>query len=44
MAWEAIGHIVLAVSGLLPVTILGITITPTLNTIPIIISTLLSFF
>lgn len=42
MAWEAIGHIVFGLSGILPITLLGITITPKLNTIQIIIPALLS--
>lgn len=36
-AWEAIVHASLGLSGLLPITLFGITITPTINTIQIII-------
>lgn len=42
MTWETIGHIFFGFSGILPITILGITITPELNTIQIIIYALVS--
>jgi len=41
-AWEAIAHALLGVSGVLPITLWGITITPKLNTIQIIIPALVS--
>lgn len=48
-AWEAVVHLSLAFSGLLPMTWFGfITLTPTLNTIqifvPAIISVLLAYY
>lgn len=41
-AWEAIVHLSFWLSGNLPITILGITITPTINTIQIIIPAIVS--
>lgn len=41
-AWEAIGHIFFGLSGILPITILGITLTPELNTFQIIVPALVS--
>lgn len=36
-AWEAVGHFMLAFSGLLPLKVWGITVTPTFNTIWILV-------
>lgn len=36
-AWEAVVHLALGLSGVLPLTIFGITITPELNTIQVIV-------
>lgn len=42
-AWEAIVHLALAFSGLLPITTFGIiTLTPTINAIQIIVSAVIS--
>ena len=42
-AWEAIVHLALAFSGLLPITSFGIfTLTPTINAIQIIVSAVIS--
>ena len=47
-AWEAIVHLSFAVSGLLPITWFGITLTPTINTVqiivPAIVSALLAYY
>lgn len=40
--WEAIGHTALAFSGDLPLTVMGITFTPTLNAVIAVAGTLLS--
>ena len=36
-AWETIVHASLGVSGALPITLFGITITPTINTVQIMV-------
>ena len=36
-AWEAIVHLALGLSNVLPLTLFGITITPSMNTIQIIV-------
>lgn len=36
-AWEAVGHLMLAFSGLLPLTVWGVTVTATFNTIWILV-------
>ena len=36
-AWEAVAHVIVAFSGLLPLTIWGITLTHTFNTIWIVV-------
>lgn len=41
-AWEAVVHASLGLSGVLPITLFGITITPTINTIQIIIPAIVS--
>jgi len=41
-AWESIVHLSLATSGNLPITIWGITITETINTVQIIVPALCS--
>jgi len=41
-AWEAIVHASLGLSGVLPISLFGITITPFLNTIQIIVPALIS--
>jgi hypothetical protein len=41
-AWEAIVHATLALSGKLPFTWLGFTITPTINTVQIILPAIIS--
>jgi membrane protein implicated in regulation of membrane protease activity len=47
-AWEAIVHLAFAVSGLLPITWFGITLTPMINTVqiivPAIVSALLAYY
>ena len=43
-AWEAIVHASLGLSGVLPITLFSITVTPGLNTIQIIIPALVSAF
>ncbi len=43
-AWEAIVHASFGLSGVLPITLFGITITPVLNTVQTIIPALLSAF
>jgi hypothetical protein len=43
-AWEAIVHTSLALGGNLPFTWLGFTLTPTFNTIQIILSVIISIF
>jgi hypothetical protein len=47
-AWEAIVHTSLGLGGVLPITLFGITITPTINTIqviiPAIVSVLLAYY
>lgn len=42
-AWEAVMHASLGLSGTLPITLLGFTITTTINTIQIIIPAVVSF-
>lgn len=41
-AWEAIVHASLGLSGVLPLTLFGITISPTINTVQIIIPAVVS--
>jgi hypothetical protein len=41
-AWEAVVHASLGLSGVLPITMFGITLTRTINTIQIIIPAILS--
>ncbi|MFH0949134.1 MAG: hypothetical protein V1802_01455 [Candidatus Aenigmatarchaeota archaeon] len=41
-AWEAIAHASLGLNGVLPLTLFGITITPTINTVQIIIPAVVS--
>ena len=41
-AWEAVVHASLGLSGVLPISLFGITITPFLNTIQIIVPALIS--
>lgn len=41
-AWEAVVHLSLGLSGNLPLAIFGITITPTINTVQIIIPAVIS--
>ena len=36
-AWEALGHLLLAFTGLLPLTVWGITLTPTFNSVWVVI-------
>ncbi|HAU99092.1 MAG: hypothetical protein UX85_C0009G0018 [Candidatus Beckwithbacteria bacterium GW2011_GWB1_47_15] len=36
-AWEAVVHLALGLSGVLPLTLFGFTLTPTINTVQIII-------
>ncbi|MBI2805519.1 MAG: hypothetical protein HYX68_11130 [Planctomycetes bacterium] len=43
-AWEAIGHTALAFSNELPLTLLGITITPNLNALAVFVAAPLSIF
>lgn len=40
--WEAIGHSMLAFSGLLPLTVWGVTVTPSINMVWILLMFLLS--
>lgn len=42
-AWEAVVHASLGLGGVLPITLFGITITPMINTIQIIIPAISSF-
>lgn len=41
-AWESVVHASLGLSGVLPITLFGITITPTINTIQIIVPAIVS--
>ncbi len=41
-AWESVTHASLAVSGQVPITLFGITISPTVNTIQIILPAVIS--
>jgi len=41
-AWEAVVHAALGLSGVLPISLFGVTITPFLNTIQIIVPALTS--
>lgn len=43
-AWESIVHASFALSGILPITLFGITITPELNTLQIIVPALVSAY
>ena len=43
MAFNAIKHLVFALSGMIPMPWFGFTLTPTINTISIIISAIISF-
>lgn len=47
-AWESVAHASLALSGLLPITVFGFTLTPTINTIqitiPAIVSVVLAYY
>ena len=43
-AWESIVHASFGLSGILPITLFGITITPELNTVQIIVPALVSAY
>lgn len=43
-AWEAVGHSLLAFSNDFPLTVFGITITPTINALAIVVAAPLSIF
>jgi len=42
-AFETVGHLTFALSGMIPMPWFGFTLTPTINTITIIISAIISF-
>jgi len=43
-AWEAIVHASFGLSGILPITLFGITLNPGLNTVQIIVPALMSIY